>query len=131
MPNYIIGLSVDWVPPPVLRGNYTGSWRARIQPRRAAVELGIALGREYRNTHPETNWPLDGPLALTVITHTPRAVDYDNLLIGYKPFIDGLQQFLRDKSEGAGLIIDDKQIKDARIVLATGPEYSEILLALR
>ena len=65
-----------------------------------------------------------GPLALDITAWNKRRIDYDNLLIGYKSFLDGLQEVVKrdewGEVPGAALIGDDSQIVEATIRVRIG-----------
>ena len=89
---------VNWIPPSSLRGNSRGShWKQSAEDkkvmRRSGYDHGIAWLAKPGNAR------LIPPLHVEIVYRNPRAIDGDNLLIGYKSFIDGLIE--------AGVLIDD------------------------
>lgn len=90
---------LDCIPDATLRGNAMGHnhWkrqRAKEELRNDGEIEGIV--RKYMLGLTE---PIAGPVQILVFVRNKRKLDMDSLLVGYKPFIDGLIR--------AGLLIDD------------------------
>ena len=102
-------LELDWVPPAVLRGNSRAGWRAKSREVRLARDLGRALG--FRAL---PSGRISGNISVEVLAYYPRSIDLDNLLIGYKPFFDGLAD--------SRLIDNDRNIKKMSIRLFNNKE---------
>jgi len=70
---------------------------------------GVDMGVLFKRARPGEDFPIAGPLELYVEAWSPRHIDGDNLLIGYKGFLDGLGVGTWN-NPGAGVIEDDRQI---------------------
>ena len=128
----VAAFSVDWIPPEGLRGNFRGHWGKQAGLAQDMRETGIALGLEFKQLTGSLPgfWPVTGPLAVDIwVTHS--GIDGDNLLYGYKRFIDGLQVTLSDGSRGAGIIQNDRQIVDWRILCRTDRRRTHSAIYLR
>ena len=113
---------MEWVPPEQVRGNSRAHWRTKARRVQEMRESGLAHGLEVISASGDTMWPLRGNLSLSVKATVKRWMDGDNLLIGYKGFIDGLAD--------AGVLMDDKQISFWGINVEVGKdERSVIVLA--
>ena len=79
-------LTMDWIPPKEVRGNYFGHWRPKADAarkvRQSAIEHLLAELPEF------THYTRKG--LITFQFHHWRKIDIDNLAIGMKPFVDGL-----------------------------------------
>ena len=96
-----IRFELDWLPPAKISGNKRGHWRTTegiIAQRR---EDAMMTGLEYKQQHPDIDYPLEGALELFYSFYSSR--DVDNLVFGMKAFMDGLAD--------AGLFNDDKQVE--------------------
>ena len=102
----------DFLPPASVRGNSRAGWRAKAAAVRSLRESGFARGLEWR----ATDATLAPPYRLTVRFRVGRSIDWDNLAIGVKPVIDGL--------EDAGVIADDREIREARVSVERGAPKS-------
>ena len=78
-------IELGWIPPAVLRGNMRGSYRGREEARTEMKDAGLCNGMEL-------NLPTSlGECEVTfVLFHNRRALDLDNMLIGYKYWMDGM-----------------------------------------
>ena len=111
---------VGWTPPAILRGNARGHWTKRKAAIAEMRESGFAHGLGYLNAG---NAPLTPPYALDVRFTVKRTVDVDNLLIGLKAFIDGVQD--------SGAIADDKRIERITADRRKGEPRTEITIRER
>lgn len=112
-----VSISIDWIPPAKLRGNHSGHWRSKQQDKKAARDLGYALGLEFKHKYP-IHQKVINDYSVSITAATPRPIDGDNLMIGYKPLIDGLVH--------SGVIPDDKHIKHWSITLEKGEPHSRL-----
>ena len=123
-PEIVIRIELPWIPPAELRGNSRAHFQVKARHASELQERGIEYGIAAKTDHPHLDYPITGSLSLEVTAWNKRQVDYDNLLIGYKSFLDGLQEVVkRDKwgeVPGAGLIHDDSQIVEAAIRVRIG-----------
>ena len=94
-----ISLALRWVPPAELRGNSRAHWRRRAAAIRTAREIGQQHGHRALAQGP----PIRGAIEVRFEVFYKNNIDLDNLLIGYKPIIDGLAD--------SGAIDDDRNIK--------------------
>ena len=94
----VFHIGLDWIPPASLRGNSRTDRRTATTDRSMVRQSGRDHARILMN-----RGGILGPIKTCEITYTvwhSRAnIDLDNLLIGYKAFVDGL--------EDAGLIERD------------------------
>ena len=93
----------DGLPPASVRGNSRVNWRTKARAVRALRETGAARGMAWRGL----NATLRPPYIMSVRFRMRRRVDLDNLAIGLKGLIDGLQE--------AGVITDDKEIRELHV----------------
>ena len=100
---------LPWVPPAEVRGNIRLGWAQKARHVDILRTAGVDEGVLYRRAHPDEEFPIPGPLELRVEAWAPRHIDGDNLLIGYKGFLDGLGAGTW-KNPGAAVIGDDHQI---------------------
>ena len=120
-PARTVSFALDWIPPAAARGNSRANWAAKARAVRELRESGQAHALGFLN---EGGGPLEPPYALDIAATLKRAVDGDNLLIGYKGFLDGLQD--------GGAIADDSNIADWRLRTAKGGEArSEVTISER
>ena len=127
----VVKIDLPWIPHEDLRGNSRAHYQKKA---RAASEMnlrGVEYGLVAKEEHPEVEFPLTGKLAVFLEVVTTKPIDGDNLMIGFKPFIDGLQVEQSDGSVGAGVIVNDAQIVHWSINLAQGTPRSSILLVSR
>lgn len=118
-----LGLTVEvgWIPVAAVRGNSRANRYEKARWVREYRESGFVYGGEWLR---KGNAPLRSPYTLAIRAYTERSVDGDNLLIGYKAFIDGLAD--------SGAIADDREIAEWRIAVhqkkttAERGSYSEI-----
>ena len=94
-------VELDWLPPPDAKPNSRKGWRAKARAVAALRESGLAHGLEWLGQGGRTLRP---PYSLTVDARCKRVQDGDNLLIGFKGFVDGL--------EDAGVLTDDGRITE-------------------
>ena len=125
-----IALVTDWVPEPELRGNSRAHMYAKAGHAAELNDLGWFYGMELKQQQPYLQTPLRGILEIEIWCWTKRdIVDGDNMQIGYKHFIDGLQEWRRNrgvKLPGAHLITNDSQIKHWHIHMLKGAPASII-----
>ena len=98
----VVVIETDWIPPASLRGNALASHRTRrYSDKKALRESGLAHGLEFRQSNPDVGCPLTGRLRLTIDARVSRRIDGDNLLVSYKPLIDGLcdADIIRDDAD--------------------------------
>ena len=124
IPPNVVAFDLNWIPQAELRGNSRVSWQERSSLFAEIVGLGVIEARHYMNfTSQGVEWPMEGPLQIHIVASNPRAIDGDNLLYGYKAFIDGLAQ--------AGLIKDDREITRWAIEVKKGQPNTELVLSKR
>ena len=112
-------IDVDWIPPASLRGNALASHRTRrYSDKKLLRESGLAHGLELRQ-NADACFPLTGRLRLLIQATVKRRIDGDNLLVGYKPLVDGLAD--------AGVIRDDADIWEWTIRVDVGREERTVL----
>ena len=76
---------------------------------------GVEYGLVAKEEHPDVEFPLTGKLAIFFTVWTDEdEIDGDNMIIGFKPFVDGLQTIQADQSAGAGVI--DERPSDQTLV---------------
>ena len=131
-PDYLFKIDLDWIPPAETRGNTREHHIALWRQRRELMDRGVEYGHVAQTEYPDNVYPITGALAVEITAWNPKRIDWDNLAIGYKSFIDGLQTVTgRDRwgfeTLGAGVIEDDKQIVEATIRVKIGPERSELI----
>lgn len=108
-----VRIDLDWIPPADVRGNALGAHRsARFASKARLRESGLAHGLEARERHPTDAWPMSGPLTIRFEVDCKRRIDGDNLLVGYKAFVDGLSD--------ADVIRDDADIIEWQIRVRAG-----------
>ena len=112
------------IPPKGLRGNSRLHYMAKSSIAKEQRELGAQAGLKAIAVNSgsmlfDISLPIR-PQSISIIATCRRAIDGDNLLIGYKPFIDGLSD--------AGLITDDRHIKHWKIEIRAGEPQTEIHL---
>ena len=108
-----VRIEIAYLPPECLRGNSREHWGPKSGWTKLMRESGYWHGKEAIQHH-GLDEPIDELLALVIDAWTPNAIDYDNLLIGFKPFVDGLGVGTK-RDPGAGLISDDRLIRRATI----------------
>ena len=100
-------IELGWIPPGVLRGNMRGSYRGREKARTAMKEAGKHNGMELG---------LDAPLEQCEVTftlyHNRQALDLDNMLIGYKYWMDGMVT--------GGVFTDDNAVHVSALTIRWG-----------
>ena len=129
----VIRIELPWIPPAELRGNSRAHFQVKArhasQLQERGIEYGIAAKLESGRL---LDYPIMGPLALDITAWNRRRVDYDNLLIGYKSFLDGLQEVVKrdewGEVRGAGVIHDDSQIVEATIRSRIGAPRTILIL---
>ena len=116
-----IRVTYHGVPDPKLRGNKRGNWKGAEGLVKQDKNRGLLLGKDLLASGYK---PLRGLMEIQIDAVIPRDIDGDNLLIGYKPFIDGLVR--------SGIMPDDKFIKDWELHIATGrPPLARIQITER
>lgn len=106
-----LNLAFNRIPPAGVRGNSRKHHMQKAIDVRAEREFGVLIGLQMLAKCPGHAFPLS-PYAIEIVADTVRPIDGDNLMIGYKPFIDGLVE--------AGVIVDDRHIKRWSIEVAHG-----------
>lgn len=128
-------ITIDAIPPASLRGNSRASWRAKAIEADNWGDIGLALGNQLVTANPPRTFPITGDLEIEIVATNPRLVDGDNMLIAYKPFIDALQRVRKRTSRkgipiaGAGVIVDDNQIR--RWIIETGKGVERSVITIR
>ena len=112
-----VDLEFDRLPSASVRGNSRLHHIPKSLATKAEKEFGVLVGMQVITKNPGLNYPLEA-LEVKIVAQSVKAIDGDNLLIGYKPFIDGLT--------AAGLIQDDASIKAWSIELLTGEPHTKI-----
>ena len=126
-----IRLVVPWIPPADVRGNNRHDWRVRTRAVGQVRLYGFQIGKAYQNQTGREDLPMMGLLQVKIDAYTPRDIDGDNLLIGYKGFFDGLGPERQTEGRvhpGAKLIADDRHIKRWAIEVHKGQERSVITI---
>ena len=127
-----IVIDLPWVPDAIVRGNTRGHYQQVAAERAKLRDRGHEHGLVAKQDHPQYEYPLKGPLELRVTIWNPRLIDWVNAAIAIKPIEDGLQEFVkRDQYggvPGAGLIVDDSQIRTAVIKTRIGQPRTQIVL---
>ena len=99
-PEIAVRIELPWIPREELRGNSRAHFQVKARYASELQERGIEYGLAVKTwISPLLDYPIMGPLALDITAWNKRRIDYDNLLIGYKSFLDGLQD-----SCGAGRV---------------------------
>ena len=102
----MIVLKTGYIPPAELCGNT----RQHRSPKSTLARQARKHGKEVaENNLPPGHEPWTGRIRLEVEIATRRSDDLQNLFFGYKSFLDGVQD--------AGLMKNDKDIEDARIMV--------------
>ena len=124
----IFAFAEPWVPEDMLRGNarlhHMQKYRLTSKLRQDGADFGVI----YKNQHPEISYPVADALRLHLDVWGKRHIDWENIAIGYKSFIDGLEVPNKQGVPGACLIVNDRHIKEVRIGLHTGKTYTTLLL---
>lgn len=107
------------VPHQKLRGNARGHWTGRVKYVQDMRNLGLVLANSWRNSQERGELPIKGPYELRVDVWVKRWIDGDNLIIGYKSFVDGMVH--------ARIIEDDRRIKRWTIEVNLGSEELSIV----
>ena len=127
-----IRIDLPWIPVEEVRGNSSAHYMVKARASSELVERGIEYGLAAKSEYRGIRYPIKGPLAIEITGWNPRHVDWINLAIGYKGFEDGLQEIIkRDQYgdvPGAGLIVDDRQFRDASVKTRIGPARSLIVI---
>ena len=99
MPNRLITAEIDlgYVPPPQLRGNRRTHWARKSTYIARLRESGNAYGLKYASEFIELKPDM---VKVSYSFTNKRQIDIDNLIIGMKPFLDGLVD--------ARVLVDDK-----------------------
>lgn len=111
-----ISIALRWVPPAAIRGNSRAHWRKRA----AEVRIARQIGQQKGNLLLANNNKLSGEIGLRLEVFHKSIIDLDNLLIGYKPIIDGFVD--------SGLIDDDRNIKKMSIKLNKCKESMSVII---
>ena len=116
-----VKFDMPWIPPDPVRGNSRSHYYPKARRVKQMRESGLVHGREAINTSEAAGWPLSGNLSATYyVTLKHDWVDFDNLAIGFKGFIDGLAD--------AGIIIDDKQVVQGHIYIEMGDDERSVIV---
>lgn len=110
-----ISVELPWIPGEILRGNSRAHWRSKSK----AVREARAMGRREGWRLVSAGIRVLGPIGLRVVVYHAKSIDLDNLLIGYKPIIDGLAD--------SYLIDDDRNIKRMAIELRNSKESKSVI----
>ena len=113
-----IVLELFWIPPAILRGNSRGHWRARAAATRDARRIGRVNSRRLQLQ----GYRIEGPIQVKIESFYKNKIDLDNLLIGYKPIIDGIAD--------TGIIDDDRNIKEISIKLNKSKAQRSVITIL-
>ena len=113
-------VQLPFVPKSILRGNSVAqSWRPKAQAKKEMRESGEAHGLEIVAKHPDVDFPLKTDLHIAISYWNVRRVDCDNMLIGYKALLDGMQ----------GIVYaDDRQIQMMSISRHKGDPATMIVI---
>lgn len=106
-----LDLQFDRLPSASVRGNSRLHHIPKSLATKAEREFGVLIGMQLIAQQPSIKFPLI-PSSIEIVAQSERSIDGDNLLIGYKPFIDGLVR--------SGVLEDDEPIKTWTIQLLTG-----------
>ena len=87
------------------------SWQQKARYVKRYRESGFEHGLVKMANEPD-GWPLRGDLLIDVCFTARRRVDLDNLFVGLKPWIDGL--------EDVAILANDRQIVEARVRVQIG-----------
>ena len=87
----------NWIPESVLRGNSKARRNVYAKAAMPIRNWAYNLAYNYHN-----DWPLHSPLVIYIGAGVQRIIDVDNLLRGYKQFVDGL--------EDGGVLFNDRDI---------------------
>lgn len=123
----LVKITLPWIPVEEVRGNSRLAPKYKASATKMMRQSGIDNGVVYMLENPDREFPIAGDLTLEVDMWTEHHIDFDNALIGLKGVIDGFGQGTKRHS-GAGLIIDDRQIKTATIRLHSGEPNTVITL---
>ena len=95
------------IPPSQLRGNSNAHYRTRAKYRKEMKERARERGAAWLA---DGNDPLKPPYSALVLVGSDR-IDLDNMLMGFKSYWDGLEDYTDDDGvKRAGVIGDDKHI---------------------
>ena len=110
-----ISISLDWIPPAILRGNSRAHYHRKAKAVRYARLLGESKARNFVK-----DWiKIQGKIGVEINVFHQRNIDLDNLLIGFKPIIDGFVD--------SGLIDDDRNIKEMLIKLNRDKQSKSVI----
>ena len=96
-------LELGFIPPAAVRGNSRSARQAKAKTVRSLRRSGYDHAREWL----ANNAPLRPPYRVEYHAYTKRRIDADNLLIGYKPILDGIAD--------SGAITDDGFVRHMSI----------------
>ena len=108
-----VAIDMEWIPPASLRGNSRQNRHQRARLNREVRDKFQQYAEEMLNDG-EIEPLKDTDLHLEIVVWTARSIDLDNMLIGYKPVMDGLQK--------AGVLVDDKRIASIHISRRPPPD---------
>ena len=78
-------VELPWIPPAELRGNSRAHWRVKAPKIKDFRATGFICARVYLE-----GWNLVPTVRITFEFFHWRRIDLDNLIIGMKPWVDGL-----------------------------------------
>ena len=93
--DFRIRIDLPWIPNPQLRGNASNHHMVKVKFVREMRDRGLEYGLVAKQDHPDIDYPIKGPLFAEITAWNPQPVDWDNLAIGYKAFMDGLQRVMK------------------------------------
>ena len=127
-----IVINLPWVPIAQLQGNARVHYMERHRHVSDLQDRGHEYGLLAKEEHPKHSYPLKGPLELEINAWNPKQLDWENIGVAYKGFLDGLQVVRKRDTfgdvPGAGLIVDDKQFINAHVRTRIGEARTRIVL---
>ena len=128
----LIVIDLPWIPQEEVRGNSRVVWQVKARLVSELVDRGVEYGLVAKQDHPEYEYPIKGPLAIEITAWNTKRIDHENVLIGYKGFLDGLQMVVkRDEYgdvPGAGLIVEDSQFVTSTVKPRIGDPKTRIII---
>lgn len=113
----LLDLNFDRLPSASVRGNSRLHHIPKALATKAELEFGVLVGMQVIAKAPKIQFPMVAT-GIVIVAHSIRPIDGDNLLIGYKPFVDGLVR--------AGVLKDDAFIKSWSIELLKGKPHTDM-----
>lgn len=127
-----VRIDLPWVAEEILRGNSRAHWAPKAAAVSEQLERGIEYGLVAKTDHPYIDFPIRGLLSVEITVWNTRPLDWENVAIGYKGFLDGLQEvWKRDKygdAPGAGVVVDDVQFVDGVVRTRVGTPRTRIVI---